>query len=160
MSDASCRRQEFLLRSQDWYYVHQKKNTVLGYSEGKVAAVNTEDRTENSRILLLLLSSQFVGPAKQKLLTRKCWGRAGQRDELLRAAGVEMFNSSLMRGKKWPAGSWLVTTWISPDTEKLALRQEVWPGKWGKLIKYLDWKYFIKLHFYIENIFQIFIWMD
>ena len=62
MSDVSCRRQEFLLRSQDWCYINQK-NTFLGDSDGEVIAVN-------SRILLTLspsLLDTFLFPKEKSV---------------------------------------------------------------------------------------------
>ena len=119
MSDVSCKRQEFLLRSQDWHYMNQEKIHFLATVQSEVVAVN-------SRISTWTHQTSVCRP-RQKLLARECERRAGERDER------KIFNLSLMSDEKWPTGSWLVTTWTSPDTEKLALRPEVWPGKWGKV---------------------------
>ena len=133
MSDVSCKRQEFLLRSQDWHYMNQEKIHFLATVQSEVVAVN-------SRISTWTHQTSVCRP-RQKLLARECERRAGERDER------KIFNLSLMSDEKWPTGSWLVTTWTSPDTEKLALRLEVWPGKWGKVDTFLNWKYFIQNHF-------------
>ena len=131
MSDVSCKRQEFLLRSQDWHYMNQEKIHFLATVQSEVVAVN-------SRISTWTHQTSVCRP-RQKLLARECERRAGERDER------KIFNLSLMSDEKWPTGSWLVTTWTSPDTEKLALRPEVWPGKWGNVKIVLDRKYSIKI---------------